>query len=270
MPNYEFLKVARDGPVAVCTILNPPQNFMNGRMVQEFLQLADKVEADDAVRVLVLTGGVDGIFITHYDVSELAAVSGQLQQLESFRPEELHATHQAFNRFQSLPKPVIAAINGIATGGGCELALACDFRFMARAGFIGLFEVLVGILPGAGGTQRMARLLGTAKALEMILLSKLVTADEAEAIGLIHKAFDPQDLMPGVMAFARALAERPPVSVAQVKKCIHEGVQLPLLQGLKLEQDCFWETMRSPDALRLMTDYVEGRYQPLEQAGGTP
>jgi enoyl-CoA hydratase/carnithine racemase len=137
-------------------------------------------------------------------------------------------------------------------------------------GFIGLPEVLVGILPGAGGTQRMARLLGTAKALEMILMSKLVTADEAEAIGLIHKAFDPQDLMPSVMAFARTLAERPPVSVAQVKKCIHEGVQLPLLQALKLEQDCFWETMRSPDALRLMTDYVEGRLQILQQLGGPP
>jgi len=198
------------------------------------------------------------------------AVSAQLQQLDSFTTEELHATHQAFNRFQSLSKPVIAAINGVATGGGCELALACDFRFMARAGFIGLPEVLVGILPGAGGTQRMARLLGTAKALEMILLGKLVTADEAEAVGLIHKAFDPPDLMPGVTAFARALAERPPVSIAQVKKCIHEGVQLPLMQALKLEQDCFWETMRSPDGLRLMTDYVEGRYQPLEQTGGTP
>jgi enoyl-CoA hydratase/carnithine racemase len=269
MPDYEFLKVTRDGPVAVCTIVNPPQNFMNARMVQEFLLLADEVEADDAVRVLVLTGGVEGIFITHYDVSELAAVSAQLQQVESFQMDELHATHQAFNRFQALPKPVIAAINGVAGGGGCELALACDFRFMARAGFIGQPEVLVGILPGAGGTQRMARLLGTAKALEMILMGRLLSADEAESIGLIHKAFDPPDLMPGVMAFARALAERPPVSVAQVKRCIHEGVQLPLLQGLKLEQDCFWETMRSPDALRLMKDYVEGRYQPLEQTGGT-
>jgi enoyl-CoA hydratase len=270
MPDYEFLKVTRDGAVAVCTILNPPQNFMNGRMVQEFLQLAGEVEADETVHALVLTGGVEGIFITHYDVSELIAGSAQLQQLDSFRPEELHGTHQAFNRFQSLPKPVIAAINGVAAGGGCELALACDFRFMGRVGFIGCPEVLVGILPGAGGTQRMARLLGTAKALEMILMGKLLSADEAEAIGLIHKAFDPPDLMPNVMAFARALAERPPVSVAQVKKCIHEGVQLPLLQGLKLEQDCFWETMRSPDALRLMTDYVEGRYQPLEQSGGTP
>ena len=269
MPEYEFLKVARDGPVAVCTIVNPPQNLMNGRMVQEFLRLADEVEADEAVRVLVLTGGVEGIFITHFDVSELVAGSAQLQQVESFRPDELHATHQAFNRFQSLPKPVIAALNGVATGGGWELALACDFRFMARVGFVGLPEVLVGILPGAGGTQRMARLLGTAKALEMILLGRLVTADEAEPMGLIHKAFDPQDLMTGVMAFARTLAERPPVSVAQIKKCIHQGAELPLLEGLKLEQDCFYETMRSEDALRLMKDYVEGRLQPLQGQGGT-
>ncbi len=270
MADYEFLKVAKDGAVAVCTIVNPPQNFMNARMVQELLRLADEVEADESVRALVLTGGVDGIFITHYDVSELVGASAALQQVESFRPEELHDTHQAFNKLQSMPKPVIAAVNGIATGGGCELALACDFRFMARVGFIGLPEALVGILPGAGGTQRMARLLGTAKALEMILMGNLVTADEAEAIGLIHKAFDPEELMPGVMAFARTLAERPPVSVAQIKRCIHEGSQLPLLEGLKLEQDCFYETMRSEDALRLMRDYVEGRLQLLQNQGETP
>lgn len=269
MADYEFLKVARDGPIAVCTISNPPQNLMNSRMVQEFLRLADEVEADETVRVLVLTGGVEGVFIAHYDVSELVAASAVLQQAESL-PQELHATHQAFNRFQSMPKPVIAAVNGVATGGGCELALACDFRFMARVGYIGLPEALVGILPGAGGTQRMARLLGTAKTLEMILFGKLVSADEAEAIGLIHMAFDPGDLMAGVMAFARALASRPPVSVAQIKRCIHEGAQLPLMEGLKLEQACFWETMRSADALRLMKDYVEGRYQPLQGLGGTP
>jgi len=269
MADYEFLKVGRDGPVAVCTIFNPPENLMNSRMVQEFLRLADEVEADEAVRVLILTGGVEGVFIAHYDVSELVAASAILQQAKN-PPEELHATHQAFNRFQSMPKPVIAALNGVARGGGCELALACDFRFMARGGHIGLPEALVGILPGAGGTQRMARLLGTAKALEMILFGKLLTADEAEAIGLIHKAFDPGELMAGAMAFAHAVASRPPVSVAQIKQCIHEGSQLPLLEGLKLEQACFWETMRSPDALRLMTDYVEGRFQPFQQSGDRP
>jgi enoyl-CoA hydratase len=269
MADYEFLKVARDGPVAVCTIFNPPENLMNARMVQEFLRLADEVEADESLRVLVLTGGVEGVFIAHYDVSELVAASTILQQAEN-PPQELHATHQAFNRFQFMPKPVIAALNGVARGGGCELALACDFRFMARGGHIGLPEALVGILPGAGGTQRMARLLGTAKALDMILFGKLLSADEAEAIGLIHQAFDRADLMPAALAFARALAGRPPVSVAQIKRCIHEGTQLPLMEGLKLEQDCFWETMRSPDALRLMKDYVEGRFQPLQGLGGTP
>lgn len=257
MADYQYFSVQRDGPVAVCTFSNPPLNLMNAAMVAELTQLAAEIEADPDVRVMVLTGGVEGIFITHYDVSELAQAGDALQQVQEFQPEELHATHQVYNRLQAMPKVVIAALNGTAMGGGCELALACDFRFMARVGVIGCPEALVGILPGAGGTQRMLRLLGTAKALEMILLGKVVGADEAEAIGLIHKALDPQDLMPHTLEFARTLAERPPVSVAMIKKCVHEGSQLPLLDGLRLEQECFWQTMRSEEALRLMKAYVE-------------
>lgn len=257
MADYQYFSVQRDGPVAVCTFTNPPLNLMNGAMIAELTQLASEIEADPDVRAMVLTGGVEGIFITHYDVSELVQAGEGLQQVQEFQPDELHATHQAYNRLQAMPKVVIAALNGTTMGGGCELALACDFRFMARVGLIGCPEALVGILPGAGGTQRMARILGTAKALEMILQGKVVEADEAEAIGLIHKALDPQDLMPHVMEFARTIAQRSPVSVAMIKRCIHEGSQLPLLEGLKLEQQCFWQTMRSEEALRLMREYVE-------------
>lgn len=265
MAEYRYFKVEKDGRVAVCTFSNPPLNLMNGSMVAELAQLADEVETDPDLRVMVLTGGgVEGVFIMHYDVAELVQASQGLQQAPAFRPDELHATHQAFNKLQAMSKVVIAALNGTAMGGGCELALACDFRFMARLGVIGLPEAQVGILPGAGGTQRMPRLLGTGKALEMILLGKVVEADEAEAIGLIHKALDPQDLMPHTLEFARILAERPAVSVAMIKKCIHQGSQLPLMDALKLEQDCFLQTMASEDALRLMKDYVEGRLPPLQ------
>jgi enoyl-CoA hydratase/carnithine racemase len=257
MADYQYFSVERDGPVAVCTFSNPPLNLMNGAMVAELTQLAGEIEADPEARAMVLTGGVEGIFVTHYDVGELAQAGEGLQQVQEYQPEELHAAHQVYNKLQAMPQVVIAALNGTTMGGGCELALACDFRFMARVGVIGCPEALVGILPGAGGTQRMARILGTAKALEMILLGRVVEADEAEAIGLIHKALDPQDLMPHTMEFARALAERPAVSVAMIKKCVHEGSQLPLLDGLKLEQECFWQTMRSEEALRLMKDYVE-------------
>lgn len=261
---YKYFAVKREDRVAVCTINNPPMNLMNADMVAELLKLADELETDPEVRSVVFTGGVEGIFIMHYDVSELSEGAQALQQIPPAvmalfgPPKELHDTHKAYNKLQFMPKPVIAAINGTATGGGCEMALACDFRFMARVGVIGLPEATVGILPGAGGTQRMTRLIGPAKALEMMLQGKVIDADEAEAIGLIHKALDPDELMPHSLKFARNLAEYSPLSLALIKKCIHEGGQLPLLEGLKLEQDCFWQTMRSEDARRLMKEYLEG------------
>ena len=263
MASFKYLTVETADGVAVCTINNPPQNLMNAEMVTELSQLADQVEADASVRVLVLTGGVPGVFITHYDVRELLTISEALRQAPAGPPSELHAVHQAFNKLQFSSKPVIAALNGITMGGGCELALGCDFRFMARVGVIGQPEILVGILPGAGGTQRLARVLGPARALDLALTGRVVGADEAEAIGLVHKALDADQLMPYALDFARSLAGQPPLSVAMIKKCVHEGGQLPLLDGLRLEQDCFWQTMVSDDAQRLMKDYVEGRLGPL-------
>ena len=165
--------------------------------------------------------------------------------------------HKLLLAIQDLSKPVIAAINGTAMGGGCELALACDFRYIAKGGMFGLPEVRVGILPGAGGTQRMARLLGTAKALELMLLGQVVDADEAERIGLVHKSIEPDQLLTAVLSLAGELAERPPLSLALIKRCVLKGTELPLVDGLRLEQDAFLETMRSDDASRLMRSYQE-------------
>ncbi len=159
---------------------------------------------------------------------------------------------------QSMSKPVIAAINGIAMGGGCELTLACDFRYISKGGMIGLPEVRVGILPGAGGTQRMTRLLGTAKALELMLLGNVLSAEDAERVGLVHKAVEPDQLLPATLELANELAARPTLSIALIKRCILEGSALSLVDGLKLEQQAFGETMRSDDASRLMREYNAG------------
>jgi enoyl-CoA hydratase/carnithine racemase len=172
--------------------------------------------------------------------------------------------HRMLLKLQRLSKPVIAAINGVAMGGGCELALACDFRYMAAGGRIGLPEVRVGILPGAGGTQRMARLLGVAKALELMLLGDTVDAETAERIGLVHRAVEPDRLLDEALALANELAKRPALSVALIKRCVLEGVELPLEEALHLEQDAFWRTMRSEDAARLMRLYLQGE-QPLDR-----
>ena len=259
MPDYTHLRLEREGLVLVATMHNPPRSLMNAVMVRELTDLAESLESDAETRVLVLTG-VGDIFITHYDVSELVRLADRIQGATAPPAAgDLHGTHKLFLKLQSLPQPVIAAINGTAMGGGCELSLACDFRYMARGpGRIGLPEVRVGILPGAGGTQRMSRLLGTAKALELMLLGDAVDADTAERIGLVHKACDPDQLMPEVLTLATEFAKRPPLSIALIKQCVLRGVEMPLEDALHFEQDAFWKTMRSPDAARLMREYLAG------------
>jgi enoyl-CoA hydratase len=265
MSEYRFIQTRLEGPALVATLVNPPRNYLNAAMVAELDALADAVEGDERVRALILTGGVEGIFITHYDVGELVRVSDAAREraLPGEGPE-LHAMHRMLLKLQRLSKPVIAAINGVAMGGGCELALACDFRYMAHGGRIGLPEVRVGILPGAGGTQRMGRLLGVAKALELMLLGDTVDAATAERIGLVHRAVRPERLLDEALALAAELARRPPLSVALIKRCVLDGVELPLEEALQLEQEAFWRTMRSEDAARLMRLYLEGA-RPLDQ-----
>ena len=267
MSGYEHLQLGREGAAIVCTINNPPRNYLNSAIVFELSRLTDEVNADESIRALIITGGVDGIFITHYDVDELAALAEMMKDNPSIGAEDrFHGMNRVLLKLQRLRAPVIAAINGTAMGGGCELALAGDFRLMARGeGRIGLPEVRVGILPGAGGTQRMTRLLGIARATELMLLGNTLDADAAESVGLVHRAVEPDQLLPDAFALAAELASRPPESIAQIKQCILQGSEMPLEDGLRFEQAAFWKTMRSEDARRLMQAYLAGNV-PLDQA----
>jgi enoyl-CoA hydratase len=275
MTDYTYLQTRREGPVLIATMVNPPKNLLNAPMVEELLALADSVADDDATRVLVLTGGADGIFITHYDVGELSTLSDAVRSAGATMPQaasasterparQLHPLNRLSLKLAALPQPVIAAVNGTAMGGGCELALACDFRIIARGGVFGLPEVRIGILPGAGGTQRMARMLGTAKAMELIMLGNAIDADEAARLGLAYRAVDADQLMPEVMALANELAIRPRLSVALIKQCIRQGVEMPLEDALHCESEAFMQTMRSEDASRLMRAYLASD-RPLNQ-----
>lgn len=265
MSDYRYLQLRREGTTLLVTINNPPKNFLNATIVQELTTLADEVAADDAIHALVITGGVEGIFITHYDVGELAGASDVARQRDDFGAGgELHGMHKLLLKLQDLRVPVIAAINGTAMGGGCELALACDFRIKSTEGVMGLPEVRVGILPGAGGTQRMTRLLGVAKAMELMLLGNTVDGETAERIGLVNKAVAPDRVVPEALALAAELGTRPPTSIAMIKQCILKGSEMPLIDALHFEQEAFWKTMRSEDAGRLMRAYLKSE-RPLDQ-----
>jgi enoyl-CoA hydratase/carnithine racemase len=263
--NPTRLNITRDAATMIVAFDNPPRHTLTAPMVAELRTLVDNLATDEDTRVLVLTGAAEGTFITHYDVGELAVTSDAARQHENIGAgDELHGMHQLLLALQSLPQPVIAAVNGTAMGGGWELALACDFRIVARGGVVGLPEVRVGILPGAGGTQRMTRLIGTAKALELMLLGNTVDAETAERLGLAHRAVDPDQLMPEALALAKELATRPRLSLALIKQCILQGSEMPLLDGLRFEQRAFWQTMRSDDAQRLMRQYLQSD-RPLDQ-----
>jgi enoyl-CoA hydratase/carnithine racemase len=255
---YKYLQGERQGGVFIARLYNPPTNLLNAAMVEEIRDLLRKVEADDATRVLIFTGGVPNFFSEHYDVSEIqkfvdvAALDSSLGSETQLKP-----ISQAYLEIEALSKPVIAAINGQAAGGGLELALACDFRIMTNPGTVGLPEVNSGIMPGAGGTVRLPRLIGIARAKELIMLGALIDAETALRYGLVMKTVPPDQLMPEAMKTANWLASLPPASVAFAKKSINASADLPLRNALELEQSSFWALLRTEDARRLIREYLE-------------
>ena len=253
-----YLQWGHDGGVYVMRFYNPPTNLMNARMVQEIRNNLKWMATSPQVRVLIFTGAIDNYFIQHYDVGELSTTADAASKDASIGAgAELHATHQLYLEIEAFPKPVIAAINGQAHGGGFELALACDFRIMTNPGSVGLPEVNVGILPGAGGTVRLPRLIGVARAKELIMQGQVADADTAVKYGLVMKAVPPDQLMPEALKLGHKLESLPPQSLALTKKVINDSVQLPLRDALKLEQDSFWTLMRTEDAQKLMKQYVQ-------------
>ncbi len=254
----QYLQWGHEGGVYVIRFYNPPTNLMNARMVNEIRDMLKWMDKDPRVRVIVFTGAVENYFIQHYDVGELSTTADAATKDASIGAgDELHATHQLYLEIEALTKPCIAAINGQAHGGGFELALACDFRIMTNPGSVGLPEVNVGILPGAGGTVRLPRLIGVARAKELIMQGQVADADTAVQYGLVMKAVPPDQLMPEALKLAHRLEALPPQSLALTKKVITTSGDMPLKDALKLEQDSFWTLMRSEDAQRLMKQYVQ-------------
>ena len=281
------LRSERDGRVLVVRLGTPPLYFLDERLVAELTLLVDDLRADSSVGALVLTGPGPGAFVTHYDIGALLAGSerfglsmpvaaaglagrivGALARVPGLQRAlqktpvagilELDATAALFHKLERLDKVVIAAIGGPALGAACELALACDLRYLASgAGAIGSPELSQGFAPGAGGTQRHARALGQARALETILEARMPAPEEALALGLVHRIVAPERLLQEALTTAHRLARRSPFSVAAVKRAIQEGSRLPLADGLALERKWFMAALSRPAARRALQQYVD-------------
>lgn len=252
----KYFKTEQRDQVQVWTITNPPMNYMTGPLSAELLELIGRAEADEQIRAVILTGGVERKFITHYSVDELAALAAEPAQCLRTFPELAAGFHRMLNRVMLMPKAVIAAINGDCMGGGYELALACDFRLAADGPFqIGLPEALLGILPGGGGTQRLSRLIGRGRALEVMLFGNVYSPRDAERMGMVNRVLPPETLMSFAMEWARTLAQRPPRSIAAIKRAVYLGADRDLESGLYIERAEMVRLMCSEDARTLMNAY---------------
>jgi len=247
-----FVTVERRGGAAVVTYANPPIGTMTAAGAQEMLETIRPLAEDRAVRSIILTGGVAGIFVRHYDVGELSAMSDAAKDAPAPPPPQPGARPtQGFLALVDLlaeaPKPVVAAINGLCMGGGFEMSLACDLRIAAREGVqIGLPETRVGIFPGGGGTQRLPRVVGEAKALEIILRGLVVGADEALAIGLVHELAE--NPLARALEIAAEWDERGAEGIAYAKRLIRAALDRPLAEGLADERASFLAVMRTASA----------------------
>ena len=260
--SYAYLAIDEPAKGVVrCTMSNPPRHTLVADELAEIVDFTVAMGERADVRVVIFTGGGEGVFIRHYEVGELADSAERRQQAEAV-PEDLRGLHR-FNQLtvdmQRSAFVTIAAINGNAAGGGLEFALGCDFRLAADGDFrLGLPETGVGIIPGAGGTQRFARLLGVAKALDLILHGTLLTPREALECGLVHEVHPAENLAQAALAYAETLAARSPVGLAAAKAAIYGGVETDLERGLLIEQSQFARCMGTRDAAVAMRSMLGG------------
>jgi enoyl-CoA hydratase len=240
--------------VATLTFNRPKAlNAMNSETMAEFLAAVNVCKADETIKVLVLTGAGDRAFVAGADISEM----------QSLRPQEalafMEAGHETLRQMEIMPKPVIAAVNGFALGGGTEISLACDIRFASEKAVFGQPEILIGLIPGWGGTQRLSRIIGMGRAKELILGGDRIDAKRAYEIGLVNRIFPADQLLPETLAFARKLAAMPGFAVKMAKHSINFGCDLALDNALRLEVECCAQCFSTDDQKEGMKAFLEKR-----------
>ncbi|MEH6546780.1 MAG: enoyl-CoA hydratase/isomerase family protein [Sneathiella sp.] len=257
------MSVEKIGPIALVKFHNPPHGYMDGHTEVELESFLDDVEKDDNIRSIVFTGGLEDVFIRHYDVSLLykrsQSMAAKGMTFDPARPVPEAIMHSCFRRMEEMPKAFIAAINGSAMGGGFELTLACDIRLVKDGLYdLGLPEINLGILPGAGGTQRLPRLIGEARALELELLGRTISPREAKEIGLAAYCVN-GDVVAKAMEVAEALANKSPRAFGHIKKLVRGAAITPVDEGLAAERTLFCDLMVDTRALSEMADMDAGK-----------
>ncbi len=252
--SYEHLLYEASDGVAVITLNRPKVlNALNTALMGELDRAAAAAKTDPAVRVVILTGSGEKAFAAGADIGELAVLS-PLQAVEYARRGQ-----RITRNLEELGKPVIAAVNGFALGGGCELAMACTLRIAAASARFGQPEVSLGIIPGYGGTQRLSRLVGKGRALDLVLTGRMVNADEALAMGLVNKVVPAGDLLTEARALAATLMEKGPVALALTMQAVHGGMEMALEDALNWEAHLFGLSAATEDKTEGTRAFLEKR-----------
>jgi enoyl-CoA hydratase/carnithine racemase len=249
---YENLIVEQEENIGIITLNRPPANPINLAVLNELDEVFSKWEKDKTVRAIIITGAGERGFSAGFDLKTAGTPDGE---------KAMSRGQEVFNRIEKYPKPVIAAINGFALGGGCELAMSCHFRIMldSEKVFMGQPEIDRGIIPGWGGTQRLPRLVGKTKALEMLLLGTRVNAPEALNIGLITRVSQPGQLMNDAKDFANTLAKKAPVAVQVILDAVTRGLETTTDQGVKIELEGSQRVSKTKDAVEGAMAFIEKR-----------
>ena len=252
--NDGVLLKEEDSGVVTLT-LNRPQvmNSFNFELLRALQEQVNAVRFDRDVRVVIITGAGEKAFCSGADLKERANLSPD--QVKEF----IFTIRNLFTSIEQLNKAVIAAVNGVALGGGTELALACDIRIASMNASMGLTETRLAIIPGAGGTQRLPRLVGRGKAKELIFTGQRIGADECFNIGLVNKICEQKDLLDECKKMAAMISETGPIAIEQAKYAINYGIEADLHTGLALESNAYWVTIPTEDRLEGLTAFREKR-----------
>ena len=248
-----FVTVEKQGPVAIMSVNRPEAlNALNSHVLADLDAAIDCIEQDNEINAAILTGNGRS-FVAGADIGEMKEFSSVDGKRFGTRGGNV------FLKLENMSKPVIAAVNGFALGGGCELAMACDIRLASEKAKFGQPEVGLGITPGFGGTQRLPRIVGVSKAMELILTAKVIGASEAKSIGLVSEVYPPEELMDRAMEMANAICANAPIAVSASKRCIRMGMQTDIATGSAFEAESFGVTCGTQDKNEGMGAFLEKR-----------
>lgn len=249
----DYVNYVVEEGIALITINHPPVNALDQKTVSELGQAMDELEKRPEAKIIILTGGGDKAFVAGADIK---AFTG----LNRVTAEQFALSIQSILlKMEASKKVVICAINGLALGGGCEVAMACDIRIASEKAKLGQPEVNLGVIPGAGGTQRLPRLVGKGRAMELVFTTDMIGAEEARAIGLVNRVVPPGSLLEEAKKMAKKILAKGPVAITLAKRAINEGLEMDLKEGLKLEAKLFGELFDTFDMREGVKAFLEKR-----------